>query len=112
MLFRYGRTRWVFVFEKFVVKIARIRPLSAFVWLCQYLLGIKSKPERCRERSVARITLGVALYGVRANLLEYNYSKNHPHDPRVFHVIFCFLGLVSIQHKGDEITCPSKWERF
>lgn len=112
MIFKYGATRVVFIFEKFAMKIARIRPIMATTWLYKYLRGEIEKNEKQKQKSTLRTFVGLLIIGIPANIVEYKYSIKNPDDDRVFKTLFCFLGLINFQMKASNIKDQSDWKKY
>ncbi|MFC1599008.1 hypothetical protein ACFL2U_03320 [Patescibacteria group bacterium] len=112
-----GQTRKVFVFNWFVVKVARIN------WGAAYR-NVAGWWKRGKRKKALQLFLEIfqadnystdfhpktnLLAGIRANLLEFGFYLRHQH-------IFCkptyftFFGLFNIQKKGQ--MCKMPYEKF
>jgi hypothetical protein len=111
-----GMTRKVIIFDKFVIKIARINFLSAY----KNLRGWWQHDKKRALRLFGEIFWGNyyntclhpqmnLLTGIHANLVEFIFYLRHRH-------VFCmptyisFFGLINIQKKGQ--VCEIEFEQF
>jgi len=101
----YGNSRIVLLTKSHAVKFARIRPLKALIWFIGFLSGKIKLSRDQKDKSLLRILGGITLCGVMANLREYTYSVEYPHDNRIKPASKCLLnGIVILQPRGEGAT--------
>ncbi|MDD5457351.1 MAG: hypothetical protein PHV30_10015 [Candidatus Margulisbacteria bacterium] len=111
-----GQTRYVFCFEKIVVKFPVMNFKLAFQSLILRYLILKEMflnklttrgrySDDLYEDTLRGCFTGILMKGIRANLKEYTTWFNSP-NPRLMPTYISLFGLVNIQKRGIVVRTP------
>lgn len=102
MKFAYGCTRWVFLTERYAIKVARFRIIRSFLRL--FSLTKKRKTVKTLERYDSNLVKAALKYvggGILANRSEYRLYKKHG-DEFLAPTLFSIFWIINIQERGEQ----------
>jgi hypothetical protein len=105
MKIKKGGTRIVMVFEKFVIKIPRIKIFMILGLVVKHLLHKKlNENVEGHNHKLGFVVISYLLVGFMANAREYILSKKiKQDDSRLLRVKWSIYGLLEVQEKGEAL---------
>lgn len=110
-----GSTRFVLVFSFFVIKFPKVRIIRPIFRAVTHLFKrqFRGKLRKFDEKNVIKAGVKYLCPGLKANRIEYLYSKRHKGSNGIVCARGLFWGLILIQKKVDIIDVDNEiWERF